>query len=568
MKRRTHPASFREELQRTFLRYALVPIALAVVVVLCILGYVLMTNVIRGSRRDASAVAARIEETLGACEAEALSIAGQFDLAAFTQSAGAQADALYGVYAFLNSHQARMTFYLLDAQGEMVFTTERSEQLRDACLAEIRMRMIRSMQRDGEQAASMIVRSVRQEDSGSYWLTGRALPAAAGDGAGGYICFALPGEAFEATIGDIGSYILVTDPLGYVFTSEHPDYAAPLGKLDKEVRARAGLTRYAGALYYQTLVTDGRYVVYAVRECGSFLWSLLMLTAFSASVFLITGVAAAVSANRIAAQKTKLIEEITDACRQAQAGNLMTRLEISSHDEFEVIGEAYNGMLDSIRELMARSVELAEENAVARVRQLEAQFHPHFLYNTLENVRFLIRFDPKAAEEMTVDLSRLLRYSVAPDAQVTLGEDMDYTRRYMRLLKMRFEDRLRFTVELPKELEDAMILRLICQPLIENAVKYGIDGTDALCIDVRASREGGDLLIAVRDNGRGISPEMLAGLRERLGRREGGAWGHIGILNVHERIRLTYGERYGVTLDSSGAGTTATLRFPCRTREG
>ena len=274
------------------------------------------------------------------------------------------------------------------------------------------------------------------------------------------------------------------------------------------------------------------------------------------------------SANRIAGSKTKIIDEITSACRQAQAGNLMTRLHISSHDEFKVIGDAYNSMLDSIRELMEHSVELAQETAVARIKQLESQFHPHFLFNTLENVRFLIRLDPKAADEMMVDLSKLLRYSISISEQVTLEEDMDYTRRYMHLLKTRFEDRLQGTIDLPEELKGARIMRLITQPIIENAVKYCIDQADILRVDVRAEREGDDLLLIVRDSGQGIGEEMLATLRERMAQPKPGAWGHIGILNVHERIRLVYGEDYGVSIASSGEGTTVTLRLPCAMEEG
>lgn len=558
MKRRTNPASFREELQQTFLTYALIPIVLAVVVVLCILWYLLVTNVICGSKQDASAVTARIDAIVEACEGEAEELAERIDSKTFMADAKTRSDILYEVYSFLNRHKSGMAFYMMDGNGELLFTTERKASRCEACMTEIDIQLIRVMQRDGTYHATKIARNVRQDESSAYLLICRRLIQ--GDG---YVCFALPDTSFEVMIDSIGSYITVTDELGYIFTSEHPDYTVILGKLDKTVRYRSGLLHYADDVYYQAMSMGDGFVVYAVRECGDVILSALVLTSFAVGVFLITALAAALSARHIAARKTKLIDEITQACRKVQAGDLMTRLEISSHDEFEVIGDAYNSMLESIRSLMARSVELAEQNAVTRVKQLESHFQPHFLYNTLENVRFLIRIDPKAAEEMTVDLSRLLRYSISPAGQVTLSEDMDYTRRYLRLLKIRYGDRLCFTIDMPQELGETIIPRLIAQPVIENAVKYGIDDTDVLQIEVIARKDGDDLLLTVRDNGIGIEAETLARIREQLEHPDSNAREHIGILNVHERIRLTYGEAYGITLESeTDHGTLVTMRFP------
>ena len=271
-----------------------------------------------------------------------------------------------------------------------------------------------------------------------------------------------------------------------------------------------------------------------------------------------------VSTDRVADQKTRIIDEIAAACHQVQQGDLTTELSISSHDEFQIISQAYNSMLKSMRELIRRSVDLGHETAVSKIKQLESQFHPHFLFNTLENIRFMIRIDPKAADKAMVALSSLLRYSIQSGGMmIPLCEDLNYIRSYMRILEMRFGDRLSYRIDVPAELEDFPVPKLIVQPIIENAAVYGMKRSDHLFISLSACLDGSSVVLRVTDNGPGIEPEMLRQLKACLTDVHAERGDHFGIMNVHERIRLIYGDQYGISIESQvGKGTTVLLHFP------
>ncbi len=148
-----------------------------------------------------------------------------------------------------------------------------------------------------------------------------------------------------------------------------------------------------------------------------------------------------------------MIDEIATACDLVSHGNLNAELTISSHDEFQIIAQAYNTMLENVRSPMEKSVKLGRDTAVAQIRQMESQFNPHFLFNTLENIRFMVRLDPNAADAAMVQLAQLMRYSIKQEGMtVSLKEDLRYIESYMSILKMRFGSRLSYETRIPDEL--------------------------------------------------------------------------------------------------------------------
>ena len=223
-----------------------------------------------------------------------------------------------------------------------------------------------------------------------------------------------------------------------------------------------------------------------------------------------------------------------------------------------------------MRKLIERSVELGHETAVSRIKQLESQFNPHFLFNTLENVRFMIRMDPKGADKALVQLSSLLRYSIEPSGMmIPLKDDLDYIRSYLQILELRFGERLHYQIDVPQELEQFPVPKLIAQPMIENAIRYGMKKRGTLNVVLSACREGEQVILRITDDGQGIEAETLQAILSSLDNPEKDRSGHLGILNVHERIRLMYGDPYGVTIETKPEkGTVVSLHFPGDGRTG
>jgi len=206
-------------------------------------------------------------------------------------------------------------------------------------------------------------------------------------------------------------------------------------------------------------------------------------------------------------------------------------------------------LLRSVRresKLTAQAVD--DLTTIAELKELESQFNPHFLFNTLENIKFMVRLDPGAATEMIMALSALLRYSIADDGrQVALQEDLKYLQSYMKIQKYRFGSRMEFSAHIDPTVQGAAVPKLMFQPLLENAIKYGEDENGQLRIAFSIERQGEDLLVLVKDQGAGMDKEKLLQLQSLLQSSENHS-SHKGLFNVQRRLQLLYGNHYGLQI--------------------
>ena len=198
------------------------------------------------------------------------------------------------------------------------------------------------------------------------------------------------------------------------------------------------------------------------------------------------------------------------------------------------------------------------------MRVLQNQISPHFLYNTLNSLRWMAILQKQDhMKEMIDSLNRLLAYSFRGTGRpVPLQEELEALDDYAKIQKVRYRH---FTLEvlLEDELRQAAVLKFLLQPLIENALIHGIaTATEDGVIQIGGERRGHMLELTVRDNGNGMEPDKLEELRQKLkrGTMDGGS---VGLANVHERIQLHYGEQFGLDIDSTpGEGTLVRLRLP------
>lgn len=185
----------------------------------------------------------------------------------------------------------------------------------------------------------------------------------------------------------------------------------------------------------------------------------------------------------------------------------------------------------------------------AQLGALNAQIHPHILFNALNTLRALIPEDPVRARDLVTELAELMRYALQAGRRelVPLAEELAVVEAYLRLESARFEDRLRWTMDAPDGVRSALIPPMVLQSLVENAVKHGIaTRPEGGSVALTACREGGSLRLRVRNPGR------LAPPRE----------GAIGLANVEQRLKLRYGDRAGVTLSQQGGDVIAEIALP------
>lgn len=248
--------------------------------------------------------------------------------------------------------------------------------------------------------------------------------------------------------------------------------------------------------------------------------------------------------------------------------------------EVRSVSAAFNAMLREqtrlSKELREASVSLYQTELGLKQAELDflrSQINPHFLYNALEAIQAVAAADGQTEIENAAGaLGTLFRYNVKGKATVTLKQEMEITNAYLTIQKLRFGDKIEVIGNLRADTEELMVIKLLLQPIVENAVYHGLEpkvGSGTIFISSR--REGGDLLISVYDNGVGIPAERLRKLQKALSNAADGRRvieKHIGLLNVQYRLRLFYGSPYGIHIESKeNEGTKVLIRLPARSIE-
>ncbi|MFJ2022218.1 sensor histidine kinase [Streptomyces sp. NPDC087897] len=197
----------------------------------------------------------------------------------------------------------------------------------------------------------------------------------------------------------------------------------------------------------------------------------------------------------------------------------------------------------------------------AEIKALRAQISPHFIFNSLAAIASFVRTDPEQARELLLEFADFTRYSFRRHGEfTTLADELHSIDQYLALVRARFGERLAVTLQVAPEVLPVALPFLCLQPLVENAVKHGLEGAVTRSrITISALDAGSEAEVVIEDDGTGMDPERL----RRILRGEGGASSGIGLLNVDERLRQVYGDDYGLVIETGvGAGMKITLRLP------
>lgn len=269
---------------------------------------------------------------------------------------------------------------------------------------------------------------------------------------------------------------------------------------------------------------------------------------------------------------TRPLIQLSKGIRQVGSGDFDYRIQMKRKDEFGNVADEFNRMSKMIKNLI-RELNLAnEKKRESDFKVLLSQVTPHFLYNTLNSIDMMVDVSPREDVHKAMEmLVSLLKYGLDKRDQLCLLQDeFDYIKKYIRILEFRYGSRFEYEVEGPGDLGGIKILKLILQPLVENAIFHGLhplkDRKGSL--KIHAWKENDLLVIEICDNGVGIPKDVLQGLLDEKKPRENSRSTGIGLMNVHERIQLYYGPEYGLTITStSNAGTAVLIRIPAVFRE-
>lgn len=255
------------------------------------------------------------------------------------------------------------------------------------------------------------------------------------------------------------------------------------------------------------------------------------------------------------------ISRLNNAMQQAHAGNLSARIPTARQDEIGLLAKGFNALAERLQRCVSEQEQWQKALAEARVRQLQAQLNPHFLYNTLDTMKWIAKIHhlPQVAG-MACGLAGILRYSVSGDQLITLQQELTLLDRYIEIQRIRFPGKFQYLVDIPASLRSCTIPKLILQPLVENSILHGLANSHNGLICIRGHCSGGVLTLCVCDNGCGIAPDMLRRLNAAEPQIQKG---HLGLSHVNYILKLYYGQPYGLHVTGQpGAGTTVSIRLP------
>lgn len=325
-----------------------------------------------------------------------------------------------------------------------------------------------------------------------------------------------------------------------------------------------------GEHYYVTyLPSFGSYLIVnstteALRATNSFtLFAAVLIIAFGLLFSIIW-------ANYISGFMTKPLMETKACIEQVRNGNMDIRCNITRQDEIGYLGESFNHMMDSLDEQIRQRNEqqnLAKEN---ELRLLQSQINPHLLYNSLDSALYLMTMNnTDRSIEILEQLSSFFKLSLQRGSKiVTIGSVIDHIDIYLKLQNLCRMKHFRLNVVGDPALLQAQIMHMLVQPIVENSVIHGFDGsfTDGL-IEISLEADGSDILIRITDDGMGMDEEDLARLKQIL-KAQNPPENSFALWNIAQRMRMYYGEQYTLQVDSEyGEYTTVSLRIPYHNQE-
>lgn len=263
---------------------------------------------------------------------------------------------------------------------------------------------------------------------------------------------------------------------------------------------------------------------------------------------------------------TKPITDLVTVTDRVSRGDLAARSDNTSTDEVGELSKSMNQMIEKINELLSQITKEQIRIREAELELLQLQINPHFLYNTLDTIIWLAEGgDEKRVVGMVKSLSAFFRTSLSRGRDIiTIREELLHAKSYLEIQQFRYQDILDYEIDVPEEFNEYTIPKITIQPLIENALYHGIKNKrGGGRIVIKARKESNDLVISVTDDGIGMTKERLDEVVAGLGKKQPADSAIYGLYNVNERIRLKFGEKYGITLHSVyGEGSTCNILLP------
>ena len=338
---------------------------------------------------------------------------------------------------------------------------------------------------------------------------------------------------------------IIGKPFNEVF-DESDEYISSNGVNYLYKKSKSKINGWTNYAYYDSaLIGNQIWEAYSI----AFILVLIIITSILVLLYFITK------------RMGKPIEELFSHIRVTSAGDL----QVETNDEFHETQEIRD-IFDNLTAKLKNQININYQNEIliknSMIKAYESQMNPHFLYNTLQIIQMLNVIDKKdEVTNLTNYLGNMLRFNLDKSSEVTIGEELENITNYFKILKLRYGDKFSYEIMVDESLYDCRTVKFLLQPFVENAVNHGLKDKEGLWkIVIAATEIHGEIAFVIRDNGAGIPKGKLEEIKRGLAYGKNSSVG-IGISNVNERIKLAYGNKYGVDIFCTGT-TQVVIHIP------
>ncbi|HER7825573.1 TPA: sensor histidine kinase [Streptococcus pyogenes] len=353
-----------------------------------------------------------------------------------------------------------------------------------------------------------------------------------------YAFLVISGKDFLHPTKTLTLELVIADKLDNTFTFSNREFiASSLDKINSQYLHHYFVFQDNRAFITRKVALQGGLWLYMYRPLIPMVSVMLFSLISSAVIFVILQRKSSGLANRIAAKNSRAINQMVRDM-SAISRQEKRRIDLESQDEFQYLSDQINQMVERLQQLHDKTLDLETQKLLFEKRMLEAQFNPHFLYNTLETILITSHYDSALTEKIVIQLTKLLRYSLTDSSKpVLLKDDLSVIESYLVINQVRFEE-LQYSINLSSDLDSLAVPKLFLLPLIENAIKYGLKERHDVKINIACYYQDDHIIFSVRDNGSGIDAHHQKVIREQLEAGES----HHGLINSYRRLKYHFSE--------------------------
>ncbi|MDO5733029.1 MAG: histidine kinase [Eubacteriales bacterium] len=559
---------FQNQLLKGFLFYTLIPsILISGILILGI--FVIGNRQIRfDMRRLSTEIRSVLEAQMAGMRQAAYRLSEEVDIERLAVDKNYSAQVVSAIYQQLNVLDLHCEAYVFDFEGNQLFSTEVNLATQDY-VSKSCPRLFATQNMRTKEYILFGQSYVYQDIPAQYIVSGLGSQKAGG------ILIACSNSSIETMIKRSSSVdALIVNAYDRVFVSTSSllqrdplnlDTALMGVRLNEAQHFRSGENKRFVVLASPIARTELSLLL--VYDYTTYYYVLLYVIVFSLLCFLTIACGSIFSAKKFSRRQAKDINTIITSFKQYKDGNERVRLDLKTNNDLMQIVETFNQIVEHIEELNRNQQDYLEETNTAKLNALTAQINPHFLFNTLEGIRFAITIDPDSAKQMILNLSSMLRYVIDfKSNRVCLEAEIAFIHAYIALMKRKYGEKLSYEEELSDEILKLKVPRMLVQPLIENSIKYARPDAQ-IELHLKGYRSSSQLVLWVRDNGPGIEPERLNELKAnlKLSKRSNDSGRSIGIENIYRRLLLMYGKKnFKFDIRSGGEeGTEISIRINC-----